>query len=83
MSKIHEIELLIPPTAVGATIRIIITPPTGAVLVYGAPFTEKPIKFHGPQQIGSVATKGQKIRVEMVDCTATWEIETIGWTDGI
>jgi hypothetical protein len=83
MSNIHEIELLIPPTAVAATIRVMITPPTGAVLIYGSPYTAKPTKFHGPQQVGSVATKGSRVKVELVDGATAWEIETMGWTDDI
>ena len=83
MSNVHEVELLIPPTAIAATIRVIISPPTGAVLIYGSPYTKKAIKFHGPQQIGSVATSSPKIKIEMVDGATAWEVETIGWTDDI
>lgn len=83
MSSIQEIKLLAPETATAVTIRVKITPPFGAVLIYGSPDFTNPIKFHGPQQIGSVATRGPIIRVELVDGATSWEIETMGWTDPI
>jgi hypothetical protein len=83
MVDIHEVELVIPPTAVAATIRVKVTPSKGAVLIFGAPLYDKPIKFHGPQQIGRIATTSPIIRVQMVDGALAWEIETRGWEDNV
>jgi hypothetical protein len=74
------VELLAPPGVTKAvTIRVKITPPTGSVLIYGAPGYNKPIKFHGPQQVGSIATNSPIVKVEMVDGATAWEIETMGY----
>jgi len=43
-----DISQLFPTTAIAATLRVTITPPSGTVLIYTPGKSGEPVKFDGP-----------------------------------
>jgi len=80
MAKIQIVELpVVSSNAKSVTIHIKINPPTGSVLIRAANTNNKPIKFHGPQQIGAVALNSAFVTVELADGATTWELQVRGY----
>lgn len=77
----QKFELLIPPTAIAATIRVTTKPATGAALISSAAMPD-PIQFDGPFSVGVIPTRTAEIFVELTNGAQECKIETIGWEDG-
>ena len=70
-----------PPTAVAIKLKLTISPPSGAALVYSQK-TADPILFKGPHDAKDVPISGTRIYIQLVQGATDCEAEVLGWTDG-
>ena len=89
MTEVHlwnvdtvNVSQFAPPTAVAITLKITITPPTGAVLVYSQTSAD-PILFNGPSSTKDVPIKGAEFYVQCVQGATDCQIHFVGWKDNI
>jgi hypothetical protein len=60
-------------------IRVSVQPPTGAVLVYGGPLYDSPVRFDGPTTDKDVPTVEPIVYIQKIDGTTDFEVWTLGW----
>jgi hypothetical protein len=75
----HKVELAIPLAAVSATIRVLIRPPSGAVLISNSIMADEAIRFDGPYLIGHIPVEMPDIFIELIDGAQDCFIETLGY----
>ena len=76
-----DVTQYIPPSAISAQIRVTISPPSGAILIYVPDKSDAPIRFNGPVTTGEIPIAGRFIYVQPVSGTIEWKIESIGWKE--
>ena len=79
----RQLDLDVPPTTVVATIRMIVKPPRGAVLLYTEPGHDRPIRFPGPSSTRVVPLPSRTVRIELVDVAKTFEVKILGRIDAL
>jgi hypothetical protein len=77
----QKAHLNISPLAHRATIRVMVDPPSGAVLIYNAALGDEPLRFDGPFLVGHIPTDSPEIEVEMIEGAQECGIETISFQD--
>lgn len=76
-----DVSAFAPPTAAAIKLKLTISPPSGAVLVY-SPKTVDPVLFRGPHDTKDVPLSGPKIYIQLVQGATEYDVEALGWTDG-
>lgn len=62
-------------------VRVMVQPASAAVLIYGGPNYDKPVRFNGPQSEGSVPTDSPTVYIQGVDGAISTQAYTLGWSD--
>jgi|ERR1700676_114347 len=85
ISNAHEIPIRdwAPPTALSVKVRLSITPPDGAVLVYTPATIDAPILCRGPVWEGDIPVRGEFIYVQQLRSASTYTVEGLGYRDDI
>jgi hypothetical protein len=60
-------------------VRVLVQPSSAAVLIYGGPDYDRPVRFNGPQSEGEIATDGRRIYIQSVDGAVGAQVYTLGW----
>lgn len=60
-------------------VRVMIQPASAAVLIYGGPRYDRPVRFSGPQSEGEIPTDSPTVYVQGVDGAVGAQIYTLGW----
>jgi len=76
-----DISQLFPTTAIAATIRVTITPPSGTVLIYTPGKSGEPVKFDGPVSEAEIPLAGPFVDVQLAAGAKSFTIDGLGWTD--
>jgi hypothetical protein len=60
-------------------VRVMVQPSSAAILIYGGPRFDKPVRFSGPQSEGQVPTDSPAVYIQAVDGAVGAQIYTLGW----
>jgi hypothetical protein len=72
---------LFPESAVSGDLRVTVSPPTGAVLIFTQANIDQPVRFGGPESTGTIALSGPLIYIRKVDGATDYIIEVLGHKD--
>lgn len=60
-------------------VRVLVQPASAAVLIYGGPGFNKPVRFSGPQSEGEIPADGPTVYIQGVDGAIGVQVYTLGW----
>ena len=80
MAQPQQLDLDVPSTTVAATVRIIVKPSRGAVLLYTG---DRVIRFPGPSSTRVVPTSSRTVRIELVEGAKSFRVKVLGRIDAI
>jgi hypothetical protein len=64
------------------TVRVMVQPASAAVVIYGGPGYNRPVRFNGPQSEGEIPTDSPSVYIQGVDGAVGAQIYTLGWHGG-
>jgi hypothetical protein len=62
-------------------VRVMVEPPSAAVLIYGGPSYAAPVRFNGPESEADVATNSPGVYVQGVDGATAAKVYTLSWME--
>ena len=65
-----DVSKYAPTTAIGATMIVTLTPPTGSAVIYAPGNENDPILFKGPRSINEVSLNGPVLLIKLYDATS-------------
>jgi len=77
-----DIRRLFPETAVSGELRVSVTPPSGAVLIFTQANIDQPVRFDGPEATGTIPLSGPTIYIRKIAGATDYIIEVLGHKDG-
>jgi hypothetical protein len=60
-------------------VRVMVQPASAAVVIYGGPAFDRPVRFNGPQSEGEIPTDGPSVYIQGVDGAVGVQVYTLGW----
>jgi len=76
-----DIRRLFPETAISGELKVTVSPPTGAVLIFTQANVGQPVRFDGPESTGTVALSGPVLYIRKIEGATDYIIEVLGHKD--
>ncbi|MGB8275000.1 MAG: hypothetical protein WCF16_06985 [Alphaproteobacteria bacterium] len=64
-----------------ARVRVTVEPATAAVLIYGGPRYDAPVRFNGPLSEGDVNTSSPTVHIQGLDGATEAKVYTVSWIE--
>jgi hypothetical protein len=62
-------------------VRVMVEPPSAAVLIYGGPSYDAPVRFAGPESEADIATNSPSVYIQGVDGATAAKVYTLSWME--
>jgi hypothetical protein len=77
-----DVRRLFPETAISGDIKVTVSPPSGAVLIFSQANVDQPVRFGGPESTGTIVLSGPVIYIRKIAGATDYIIEVLGHKDG-